>query len=263
VTDEPAELVAKWIARAKPTYPVAILKNADKIEEFLGVQGFPSAGVVGPDGLVTFAGLSWNADNALDKAHDKAKKTPLWPKSLGKVAKLASENGPAAYAEIKKLIAAAQLPAPDQKVAESFRDYLEARAAAALAEARAEQKDGFIARASARLTPIANADPPFPATGECAQLLKELQALPEYKKEVAGGAEYDAVEELLEKGKFLEAIEKYKAIGKKYAGTHIAENAMKDARHMFSDGLAGYEPACPDCQKKRRACDRHEKEVKL
>lgn len=266
MTDESPDLVRKWLASAKPEYPVAILKpeSAKQLEGFVNLQGFPTAAIIDPNGLVSFAGFSFDSGKALENAQAEATKSPLWPKSLAKVNGLLGKEEPQkAYAELVKLIDAKTLSADDQRIAEGFRAYLEGQASQALTESRAYQKDGFIALASTRLEPYANASPPFPASAECATLLKELQALPDFKKELSGGAEYDAVEELLGKHKYLEAIQKYAAIGKKYAGTRIGENATKIAKQMVADGMAGFQATCMECKKKSRACEKHEKEVKL
>lgn len=260
MTDEPADLVEKWLTSAKPTYPVAILKNADAIESFLNVKGFPSAGVVDPQGTVRFAGWSGDSEKALGNALAEAKKAPLWPKSLAKVTKLIQENQAAAYAEVKKLLEGGKLAPEDAKVAESFRAHLEGQAASALADGRKSLEDGFVARAHARAKPYASG---FPASADCAKLIQELEALPDFKKEMAGGAEFAAVGELLDEDEYTEAFEKYKSIGKKYAGTKIGENALKDAKRLISDGLPGFQPTCEECRNKRRACDRHKEDVKL
>ena len=266
MTDESPDLVRKWLASAKPEYPVAILKaeSASQIEGFLQLQGFPTAAVIDPNGLVSFAGISWDSEKALESAQAGPTKSPLWPKALAKVNGLLGKDQPQkAYAELVKLLDAKTLSADDQKTAEGFRGYLEGQAGQALTESRSDQKNGYVARAATRLEPYASASPPFPASAECATLLKELQALPDFKKEVSGGGEYDAVDELLGKHKYLEAIQKYAAIGKKYAGTRIGENAIKTAKQMVADGMAGFQHTCMECRKKSRACEKHEKEVKL
>jgi hypothetical protein len=94
-------------------------------------------------------------------------------------------------------------------------------------------------------------------------LLKELQASPDFKKEVAGGEAYLAAELLEKEKEYLEAFEAFKGVSKKFAGTKIGENARNKAERLRDDGLPGFEPSCEGCYTSRRACSRHRRDVKL
>ena len=88
MTDESPELVDEWMKRAKPAYPIAILKNGDQFENFLGVKYFPFCAVIDPEGRLAYSGSAGAEGKCLDEALGRAKKVPLVPKSFAKAAKL-------------------------------------------------------------------------------------------------------------------------------------------------------------------------------
>ena len=91
------------------------------------------------------------------------------------------------------------------------------------------------------LEPYSSAIPPFPTTTDSATLLKELQALPDFKKEVTGGEGFLAAEAIEETGEYLEAFEAYKSVAKKLAGTKIGDDAKARAERLRTEGKPGYE----------------------
>jgi len=261
VTDEPADLVNEWIAMAKPKYPIATLRGG--LESFLQVKGFPTCAVIDPEGIVRYAGYTGMEEGALGDALGATKKQPLWPKSLSKAVKLMGGDPAKAYAELKKMQAAGDLAEEDLPRLQDFVAYLEGRAADALTKARGEREKGFFFRALDAVEAYAGAEPPFPATADCAKLREELQALPDIKKELAGGEAYEKAL-VLEKDKdYLEAFNAYKSAAKKYAGTKIGENARARAEEIRTDGLPGYVSACDSCRSGKRACEKHKEDVKL
>lgn len=261
MTDEAPELVEEWIARAKPSYPIAVTRGA--FESQIKVPHFPYAAVIGPDGNIAYAGNKGGENGALDDALGKAKKQPLWPKSLAKVTKVMMGEPVKAYAELKKILAGGKVAESDKPYIDGFVAYLEGRAATALTEAKGFKDKGHVFKAVKEIEAYSSAQPPFPASADSAALLKELQALPDFKKELAGGEAYAEAEQL-EKGKeFLEAFETYKSVSKKFAGTKIAENAKTQAERLRAEGMPGFEPACENCYQAKRACEKHKKEVKL
>lgn len=261
VTDEEPAVVEAWLKRMKPTYPIAITRGA--FERQINVPHFPYSAVIGPDGKIAFAGNAGMGEGALDEAMARSKKQPLWPKSLAKINKLMLGDAIKAYAELRKLVDGGKVAEEDRPHVETFVAYLEGQAQAALEEARTLRDKGFVAKAVRRVEPYATATPPFPATADGQALLKELQALPDFKKELSGGEAYLAAEELEGEKEFLDAFEAYKSLAKKFAGTRIAENARAQAERIRSDGLPGFESACDGCRKGGRACDKHKKDVKL
>jgi hypothetical protein len=261
VTDETPAVVEAWLKKAKPTYPIAITRGA--FEKQINVPHFPYSAVIGPDGNIAFAGNSGDGEGELSAALGKSKKQPLWPKSLSKVTKLMLGDGVKAYAELRKLVDGGKVAEADKPYVDSFVAYLEGQAKSALEKARGFQEKGHVLKAVRALEPFSSAVPPFPTTTDSATLLKELQALPDFKKEVTGGEQFLAAEALEETGEYLEAFEAYKSIAKKFAGTKVGDNAKAQAERLRTEGMPGYESACEGCRKSRRACEKHKKDVKL
>jgi hypothetical protein len=261
VTDEEPEVVEKWLARAKPSYPIAITKGA--FESQIGVPHFPYSAVIGPDGNIAYAGDSGMGENQLDDALAKSKKQPLWPKSLGKVTKLMMGDPIKAYGELKKLIADAKVSEAEKPYVDSFVAFLEGQAQQALEDARSLRDSGLVLKALRKVEAYSTSVTPFPSTPDCATLVKELQAFPDFKREIAGGEAYLAAEKLEKEDEYLDAFEGYKSVSKKFAGTKIADNAKFKAEKLRTDGLPGYEPNCNDCRRAKRACDKHREDVKL
>ncbi len=264
VTDESPELVDKWLARAKPSYPIAILRNAEAFEGFLGVKYFPFCAVIDPEGKLAYAGHAGEEGKCLDDALGKARKAPLVPKVFARAAKLMQAGDLSkAYIEVRKLQDGGKLPSEDAAYGQEFRVYLEGLASSALAESKTLQEQGFLLQAVKRIEPFAAAELAFPSSEDSARLIKDIQMLPDYKKEAAGGEEFAKARVLDDDSEYLEAFECYRAISKKYSGTKIGENARKRATELIEEGKPGYESACDDCAKGRRACEKHRKDVKV
>ena len=261
VTDESPEIVEAWLAKkkTKPSYPIAIMRGG-KLESALGVTGFPSVGIIDPKGILISAGF--DAEKDLGKALATAKKGSIWPAKLQKsIAALRAGDLAKAYAEAKK--AAGDVDADDKPAQEKIASFLESTAADALGAARALSKEGRIAAAVEAATPIAKAEPPFPATEDAKKLVAELEATPNYKLEVQGGAAFAAADALEAEEKYLDAVEGYRAVIKKAAGTKIAELAEKRAKGLVEKGMPGYSPSCEKCHGAKKACEKHAKPVKI
>jgi hypothetical protein len=261
VTDESPEIVQAWLARAKPKYPIAITKGG--FESQIKVPHFPYSAVIGPDGNIAYAGESGGGEGCIDSGMAKSKKESLWPKSLSKVTKLMMGEPIKAYGELKKLIADGKVVAQEKPHVDGFVAYLEGQAQSSLVEARAFSEKGQILKAVRKIEAYSLAQPQFPSSADSATLLKELQALPDFKKEVAGGEAYLAAEQLEKDKEFLEAFEGFKSVSKKFGGTKIADNARAQAERIKNDGLAGMESDCENCYRAKRACEKHKKDVKL
>jgi hypothetical protein len=261
VTDEKPEVVQAWLARAKPRYPIAI--TGGEFETAIKVPHFPYSAVIGPDGLISYAGNSGGGEGCIDSGLAKSKRESLWPKSLAKVTKLMMGDPIKAYGELKKMLADGKVVEQDKPHVDGFVAFLEGEAQAALTEARTFQSKGHVLKALRKVEAFSNAQPPFPSSADGAALVKELQGLPEFKKELAGGEAYLAAEALEGDDEYLDAFEAFKSISKKFAGTKIADNARQQAERIRNDGLPGLEPSCDDCHRSKRACDKHKKSVKL
>jgi hypothetical protein len=261
VTDESPEIVQEWLAKAKPSYPIAVTRGA--FESLIKVPHFPYSAVIGPDGTISYAGNSGGGEGVIDDGLAKSKKESLWPKSLAKVTKLMMGDPIKAYGELKKLLDGGKVTETDKPHLDGFVSFLEGQANDALAAAKTFKDKGHVLKAVRKIEGYASAQPAFPATADSSALLKELQALPDFKKELTGGEAYVAAEELDKDKEFLEAFDAFKSVSKKFSGTRIGENAKAQAERIRSEGLPGFESGCAACYKAKRACDKHKKEVKL
>jgi hypothetical protein len=263
VTDESPALVDAWVKKHKPSYPIVILKDG-KFENALGVDGFPFAAVIAPDGTQSFGGRVGMMSGPLSDALSKAEKGSLFPKSLAKATKLMRENElDKSYGEILKLIEGGKVSETDMPAVEGFKVYLESQAAMALTDAKKFQEDGLLYMATLRLEAFAEAEPPFPATADCLALQASLEAVPDFKKEVKGGKAYMEAKQEQDAGEYTDAVKGFKSVYKKYAGTRIADRARADAQEIVDQRKTGYKSHCTGCRKARRACEKHYEEVKL
>jgi hypothetical protein len=261
VTDEEPEVVEAWLARAKPKYPIARTKG--EFEDQINVPHFPYSAVIGPDGNITYAGNAGGGESKIDEGLKDSKKEALWPKTLAKVTKLMQGDPVKAYGELKKMLAEAKVAEADKGHVDAFVAYLETRAQGALTAAKAAYEQGYVLKALREVEAYSAADPPFPSTADSLALVKELQALPNFKKEVSGGESYLEAERFEKDYEFLEAFEGYKSVYKKFGGTKIADIARADAERILKDGLPGFFRLCEDCVTTKRACEKHFKDVKL
>jgi hypothetical protein len=261
VTDEDPAVVEEWLARAKPKYPIAIARGG--FESQIKVPHFPYSAVIGPDGNIAYAGNSGEGEGCISDAMAKSKKEGLWPKSLSKVTKLMMGDPVKAYAELKKLQAEGKITEPDKPHVDGFVAFLEGQAKTALDDAKSLRDKGHVWKALRKVEAYSTAPTAFPTTADSSALVKELQALPEYKQEFAGGEAYAAAEQLEKDSEYLDAFDGFKSVAKKFAGTKIAGNARVQAERIKNEGLPGLEPACESCAKAGRACEKHRKEVKL
>jgi hypothetical protein len=261
VTDESPELVEAWIARVKPKYPIAIAGGA--FDKQIGVPHYPYSAVIGPDGNIAYAGDSGGGEGRIDDSMARSKKGGLWPKSLSKITKVMMGDPVKAYDELKKLQAGGKVGETDKPFVDDFVAFLEDTAKSAFDEATGLKDKGFVWKAVKKVEPFSKAPTAFPTTADSAALLKELEALPDYKKELAGGEAYAEAEALEGEMEYGDAFEAYKSISKKHAGTRIAENAHAQAERILKEGLPGFEDACESCSRTKRACDKHKQDVKL
>ncbi|MEM7307497.1 MAG: hypothetical protein AAF682_12540 [Planctomycetota bacterium] len=263
MTDEAPALVDKWVEQKKPTYPIVSLKDP-AFEDFLEVGFFPTAAVIRPDGTLAYSGSAGMTAGPLGDAMKKAKKGSMWPKSLSKVAKLMQDGKyDKSYAELLKLVEGEKVPEEDQPTAELFQGYLEGLSTTALEDGKSFQEAGNVYLAVRSIEYYAESKVAFPATEDCVKLLEELEAIPEFKKEMKGGEIFADAKLLEDDNDFVEAIKGYKSILKKCKETKIAGLAREAAEKLISDGMVGYKAACPTCRKLRKACKKHHEEVKL
>jgi hypothetical protein len=261
VTDEKEEVVDKWIATKKKTgYPIAILNG--ELEKVLGVQHFPYAGVIDPDGNLAYAGDTPEA--TLKKALGKAKPGSVWPKKLEPVVALVRTGKLGeSWAQLQTVKAGAGLDDKDQKALEKFEKFISGTSANAVTAAEGLAKKGMIFQAMKRSEGIAAAKPPLPSSEAAQKLVTELKATPNFDNEMKGGEAYSAAHAKEDAHEFLQAVEAYKDVAKKFEGTKISGVAMKSAQDLVAAGMPGFNPACEACHKAGKACEKHAKVVKL
>ncbi|MCZ6596062.1 MAG: hypothetical protein O7B99_00320 [Planctomycetota bacterium] len=202
--------------------------------------------------------------SAAGKAMSKAKKGSIWPKALGKAAKLIQKQDyDKSYAEVLKRIEGGKLSDGDGGTAAMFQSYLEGLADAGLAQGQKHLDEGFVCRGVQTVAYWAGTKSTLPATADCRQLLQELQAVPDFKKEMTGGALYEEALVCADDRAYSEAIDLYKKIVRKAGGTKIADHARSAAQELIDDGMAGYKSVCQSCQEARRACAKHKEDVEI
>lgn len=261
MTDEKTDVVDKWIATKKKTgYPIVILDG--ELEKLLGVPHFPYAGVLDPDGKISYAGDS--AESALKKSLKAAKPGSIWPKKLLPAAALL-RNGKMseAWTELQALKTAGGLDDKEQKTLDKFSTFVTEASADVVKAADDLYKKDVVYMAVKKLEPIASSKPPLPSAEDAQKLLTEIKALPTYDAEMKGGDLYAVAFAKEDAQDYLAAVNAYKDVAKKCAGTKIAGASQHRAADIVQRGMPGYEPACEKCMKANKACEKHAKPVKL
>jgi hypothetical protein len=259
VTDEKTDVVDKWFASKKKTgYPIVILDGS--LEKVLGVPHFPFTGVIDPDGNLVYAGDS--PEGAIKKAMKAAKPGSIWPKKLMGAATML-RNGKLGDAWSELQANKAGLDDREQKVHEKFSTYIADVSADTVKEAQELFKNDMVYAAMKKAEGIATAKPELPATPDAVKLVADMKAGATFDNEMKGGELYAAA--LAKEGAedYTGAVNAYKDVAKKAEGTKIAGVATKRAQDLISRGMPGYEPACEKCQKRKKACEKHAKVVKL
>jgi hypothetical protein len=252
------DVVDKWYASKKKTgYPIVILDG--QLEKVLGVPHFPFTGVIDPDGNLSYAGDS--PEGAIKKGMKNAKPGSMWPKKLASAATLL-RNGKLgeAWAELQGMKG---LDDREKTVHDKFTTYISEASADTVKTAQDLLKKDMVYAAMQKVEGVANAKPELPATPDAVKLVGEIKAVPNFDNEMKGGELYaDALEKESQEA-YLEAVNLLKSVIKKAEGTKIADVAQKRAQDLISKGMPGYEPTCDKCVKRKKACEKHAKPVKL
>jgi len=236
VTDESPELVDGWVRKYKPAYPIVILKNPE-FEDSLGVKFFPTAAVIGPDGNLDYAGSAGAKSSPVSKALKRTKGT-YWPKSLGKARKAwwEGEFGKS-YAAVASVVEKGKLKGAEAERVEALLEWMKEYANGKVAEASQLAADGWVYRAMVTLSDIADSKVELPCQEECQKLLDELEARPDFKREMKAGEAFEEAA-YLEKTNPRKAIEEFQSVAKKYKGLQIAEHAaVRAAKLANSPGM--------------------------
>lgn len=263
VTDEAEGLVDRWVEENEPGFPIVILANSS-VEDAIGVQFFPTAAVVGPDGVITYSGSAGAYSKSLKEALAGAEKGSLIPKALSKVEDALKENDHAgAYEEVVEELEGGKLEGRELAWARKLKDWLEGLAVDDLAAGRALVEEGYLFRAFMKLDPYREIDAAYPNRGEIVAFLEELEGRDEFQAEMKGGELFEEVDELMREWEFVKAIKVCRKVYKKYPDSQIALKARAFAEEVVAEGLPGAKPTCDKCRRKRRACSKHEESVRL
>lgn len=261
VSDEEPEVVAHWVRKYEPSYPVVALKGAE-FDRALGARDyFPIQAVIDAEGtLVHSTALAPGGfESPLANALGRAKAEPLWPKKLaGALERIREEQLAAAWIEVSDVLASAQ-SAPVQPVAEKLRAQVEALALELEADARKLFAAGrlFEAKRSASTLIAKPGKPALPNAEACAKLLAEIAASPDSDAELRAGPAFVAAYELELERDFGAAFEKYRAFAKQNGRLKIGSAAQARIDDFRARGVVGYSKACPDCALHSKACAAH------
>jgi hypothetical protein len=261
VTDEPASLVAPWIAKHGVTHPVVILPDG-ALEAVIGVTGFPTSAVfLGME--MQWKGHPSGSGSALSSAQKDGKKGSLYPKKLSKIIKAMNEGD---SAKALGMLRAGMAKFKDRDadwakrldaflIETSEKDFLAANKAIEL---------GYWHEGVELASKYLGKDSLFPGAVEAQAILDKLEDEKLYKKEIAGGKLYLEAKALADDGEYLEAVKGYKAILKKCGDTNIANHARAAAQGLIDGRKPGYKAQCPKCRaNKGAACEKHLEKVKL
>jgi hypothetical protein len=236
VTDEPPALVDRWVADVEAIYPI-VSTDGSELEEFLGVKGFPTAAVVSPQGVLSFAGFG-SYQGPLDEALDEAEKGALLPKVFSKAQKkLDAGDRDGAYVEFVKLLDApkSKLDEAETAVGKRWRTWIEESTAAEVAEGQQLLEEGWVYKAWHKAEPLAKSKAGYPATQDAQALLEQVEAVEDFKDEMKGGELYAEADQLSRsKSTREDALELLGKIVKKYEGLRIATHASEAIEELRS-----------------------------
>ena len=263
MTDEAQSTVDEWYAKAQPRYPIAILKTKE-FENALGVRFFPTAGVISPDGILSFAGSAGDKGQPLKEALASATKAPLFPSKLSKVqSKMAAGDLGAAWAEVAKVRKKAGQDDELDRWTERFAETISGQAASILGQAKSAAAEGLLYRAVDLLEPLLDAKVPFPVTEEASDWLASLEGDEGYADEIKAGALHAKAAAAEDESDYTAACKAYVKAAGKYPDTRLAEAARRRAQILVDRGWPGYTSSCSSCRKAKRACSKHAETVKL
>ncbi len=259
VSDETHELIDEYVKKHAIAFPIARIDEKGGFEAAIGVQGFPSAALIGADGKLIWTGHPAEVDAMLDKAAKASKMTPLLPAACSAAEKLLNDGKSGlAWAELEKVATAGTLQGDDLKSVTDLIAYFEKDATALWKEAEAAvtAKDWMkAASVCERLVPYAGKEP-----GDLGKAkLAELRADPALVKEIDGAKQNATGAEFEKELEFKEAQKIYKQVVAKFAGSEAAKQAQKRLDVIKTDGLLNMDKNCELCRGGNRPCSRHAK----
>jgi len=261
VTDEPAELVEKWIAELGVTHPVVILKDK-ALEKVIGVDGFPTSAVF-LNKEMQWKGHPSSAGSPLSAAHKGARQDGVYPKKLSKVVKSWNKGDKVkALSDLYKTMP--KLEAADLDWAGRLGTFMKGESAKAFEASAQALQAGYWLRGVQLAQPYLGKGSEYPRVAETQAHLTMMQEKPGYSKEIKGGELFQEAKDLASSREYLDAFKTYKKVMKKAADTAIAGHAEAAARELMDGYKPGFKSSCSNCNHKTdAACAKHRAKVKL
>lgn len=261
VTDEPASLVAPWIAKHGVTHPIVILPDG-ALERVIGVKGFPTSAVfLGKE--MQWQGSPSQSGSALGDAQSEGRKDSLYPKKLSKIVK-AMNAGESAKALGLLRAGMAKFKDIDLDWANRLDAFLIETSVKDIAAASAAIEAGFWNKAVQIATPYLGKDSLFPCAADAQAMLDKLSEEKLFSKEILGGKLFEEAKSLEDAKEYSEAFKGYKSVLKRCGDTNISEHARTAAQALIDGHKPGYNSNCPKCSaNKGAACEKHLESVKL
>lgn len=266
VTDEEPEVVAHWVRKYEPSYPVVVLKGTEFDRALGASEYFPIQAVIDAEGtLVHSTALAKGGfESPLANSLALVKAEPLWPKKLaGALDRIREQQLAAAWIEVTEVLAGAQSE-PLKSAAEKLRTQIQELALEVEADARQLLAAGrlFEAKRTASTLIAKPGKPALPNAEACTQLLADIAESPGSEAELRAGPAFVAAYELELERDFSAAFEKYRTFAKQNGRLKIGTAAQKRIDDFRARGVVGYAKACPDCAKHSKACAAHAEKVR-
>lgn len=262
VTDEPEKLVEKYIADNKVAYPIIIEKSFKSSRE-LGVDGFPSAVLVDPKGIVVWSGHPGSLSDAdIEKALVGAKPPGFsLPAALKPLEKLLEKHEYGKARDAAKLLLAGKLDDEATSAAQTIVVDIEteAKSLADGAAADIEAKEYF--DANSKLERLRKEFPGVPGAETADAKWRELQADGEIRKAIKAGEQFAKGQELETALEYDKAYAMYRTTTRTAPGSRAAERALQRMGELEQKGMFGFAADCASCRDLGYACPKHKKKA--
>ena len=227
ITDEPRDLVDKYVEETGSTHPV-IIESSDSATSW-GISGFPSSFVVGPDGKIAYSGHpSGVTEELIEGLLKDVQLFPDVPKSLaGVVKKLEKSDMAGAMKLLDKFLAAEGKPEEEVASANELKEWIDWRSTSAMDGAKAAYDKGDFYAASKNYTDVAATFKGLEVGAEAKAALDELLKDKDRKREVSAGGKLASAKVKARDLSKKKKIKLFESIAKKYDGTRAGEEARK------------------------------------
>jgi hypothetical protein len=198
----------------------------------LGITGYPTSFLVGPDGRVLYAGHPGElTKEKLEEHLASVRLPPTMPKALSAIEKSVEKSKFAeAWTKVSKLIADAKLEGEDLAAAEQVKEWLEWLATSGLEGAAKDLEAGRVYEAWLTYDEIAGAWKGHEYGKQADAAAKDLLSDKDRKREVEAGKKLaKAIEQAMDASPN-KAAKLYEDVAKRYEGTKAGDRAAEMAR---------------------------------